>query len=553
MATVREVTYNLLRQLGLTTIFGNPGSSESAFLDDFPSDFRYVLGLHEGSVLAMADGYAQASRRAAFVNLHTASGVGHAMGSLVTAYQAKTPLVVTAGQQVRAMLSIEPWLTNRDAVDLPKPYVKWASEPARAEDVPAAIERAWHAAMQAPQGPAFVSIPMDDWAREAAPVSPRDVVHRTGPDPAAISSLAVALGLAKRPALVAGGGIDRCGAWNSMIRLAERTRAGVWSAPVVERAGFPQDHRLFQGFLPPAIKPLADQLRGYDLVVVIGAPVFRYYPYVPGEILPEGTRLIQLTEDPDEAARAAAGDSIVGDILLAVERLVELVPASERPAPPPRPRPDPAAATRPMGYAFAMQALAAAMPEGTLLVDEAPTGRPALLANVPIREEGGYYATASGGLGFAVPAAVGVQLARPDRPVVCVVGDGAAMYGIQALWTAAREHAPVVYLVLDNAQYGILKSFAATERHARVPGLDLPGIDVCGLARAFGCRARRVEDPETLAPALASAFAESRADGVPVVIDAVMDPGMQVLYGLPAEGGRVISAVDWPHKAWSPR
>ncbi len=534
MATVREVTYELLRQLGMTTVFGNPGSSESPFLDRFPGDFRYVLGLHECVVLAMADGFAQASRRAAFVNLHTAPGVGHAMGSLVSAFQARTPLVITAGQQVRPMLAIEPWLTNRDAVDLPKPYVKWACEPARAEDVPAAIERAWHTAMQPPQGPVFVSIPMDDWSRDAAPRRARAVAGRTAPDPGAIASLAARLAAAKRPALVAGPGIDRAGAWDAAIRLAERCRAAVWGAPAGERAGFPQDHPLFQGFLPLAIQPIADQLSGCDLVVVIGAPVFRYYPYVPGEILPPGTSLVLLTDDPDEAARAAAGDAIVGDVGLALDRLVDLLPVSARPAPAPRPAPVPAPATRPMSHEFVMQALAAAMPDAALLVDEGPSNRPAMIANVRVREQGGYYATASGGLGFGLPAAVGVQLARPDRPVVCVLGDGAAMFGIQALWTAAQEHAAVVYLVLDNGQYGILKSFAATARHAGVPGLDLPGLDFCGIARALGCRACRVEDPAALRPALTAAFEQARTERLPIVVDVVVDPGVLGLYGLPA-------------------
>ncbi len=535
MPTVREVTYDVLRRLGMTTVFGNPGSSESAFLDDFPSDFHYVLGLQEAVVLAIADGYAQATGRAALVNVHTAPGMGHAMGSLVNAYHARTPLVVTAGQQVRAMLAIEPWLTSRRAVELPEPYVKWASEPSRPEDVPSAIERAWHIAMQGPRGPAFVSIPMDDWSEEALPIAPREVVHRTGPDPAAMAGLAALLGDARRPALIAGGGIDRCGAWHDMIRVAERTRADVWSAPAAERLGFPQDHPLFRGSLALAMKPVADQLRGYDVAVVIGAPIFRYYPYVPGEIVPEGTRLVHLTDDPDEAARAAAGDSIVGDIALALERLADLLPQSDRPMPPPRRMPAPAPPTRPIGYDFAMQTLSAVMPQGTLVVDEAPSGRPALLANLLIRESGAYFATAGGGLGYALPAAVGVQLARPDRPVVCVVGDGAAMYGIQALWTAAQERAPVVYLVLNNAQYGILKAFAANAGHKNIPGLDLPGLDLCGLARAMGCRAERIEDPQRLGPALSAAFVESRRDGVPTVLDVAMDPAVQGLYGLPDE------------------
>ncbi|HEU0114861.1 MAG TPA: thiamine pyrophosphate-binding protein, partial [Thermomicrobiales bacterium] len=163
MMTVREATWDLLRWLGMTTIFGNPGSTEEPFLQDFPGDFRYILGLQEAAVIGMADGFAQALGNAAFVNVHTAPGVGNAMGNIVTAWHNQAPLVVTAGQQTRAMLAMEPWLVNRDAVDLPKPYVKWSNEPARPQDVPTAIERAYHVAMQPPRGPVFVSIPMDDW------------------------------------------------------------------------------------------------------------------------------------------------------------------------------------------------------------------------------------------------------------------------------------------------------------------------------------------------------------------------------------------------------
>ena len=160
--TVRDVTFDLLRELEMTTVFGNPGSSEEPFLTEFPDDFQYILGLHEAAVVSMADGFAQASGNAAFVNLHTASGVGNGMGALFTAWHNRTPLVMTAGQQTRQMLALEPWLVNREATELPRPYVKWSHEPARAEDVPAAIERAYHIAMAPPRGPVFVSIPMDD-------------------------------------------------------------------------------------------------------------------------------------------------------------------------------------------------------------------------------------------------------------------------------------------------------------------------------------------------------------------------------------------------------
>ena len=252
--------------------------------------FSYILGLQEAVVVAMADGFAQASGNAAFVNLHTAAGVGNGMGALVTAWHNRTPLVVTAGQQTRQMLALEPWLVNREATELPRPYVKWSHEPARAEDVPGAIERAYHIAMAPPRGPVFVSIPMDDWG---APAEPRAAASRREPVAAGRSGAARggrgAGGAATKPALVVGGGVDRAGGWDAAVRLAERLKVPVWEAPAPERASFPQDHRLFQGSLPLAMKPLAERLRGHDVVLVAGAPVFRYYPHIPGPILPPGT------------------------------------------------------------------------------------------------------------------------------------------------------------------------------------------------------------------------------------------------------------------------
>src|SRR5215207_4381995 len=199
VATVRSVTYDLLRALGMTTIFGNPGSTEEPFLTGFPSDFQYILGLHEAVVVSMADGFAQATDNAAFINLHTASGVGNGMGALFTAWHNRTPLVMTAGQQTRQMLALEPWLVNREATELPRPYVKWSHEPARSEDVPAAIERAYHIAMAPPRGPVFVSIPMDDWDVPADPRPPRRVDSQSRPNDEAIARAAAALASATNP------------------------------------------------------------------------------------------------------------------------------------------------------------------------------------------------------------------------------------------------------------------------------------------------------------------------------------------------------------------
>src|SRR2546421_1473852 len=264
MPTVREATFELFRAHGMTTIFGNPGSTELPMLRDFPSDFNYVLGLQELVVVGMADGYAQASGKPTHVNLHTAPGVGNAVGGIFNAQANKSPLVITAGQQVRAQITIEANLTNRDAILVPRPYVKWSHEPPRPQDVPGAIARAIHHATLPPRGPAFVSIPMDDWAAEAdedraAQARRRVLSGRAVPDPVELAQLASLLESARRPALVAGPDVDASGGWNAAVRLAEKQRLPVWAPPPTasSRIGFPERHPNFMGILPPAIGPLA--------------------------------------------------------------------------------------------------------------------------------------------------------------------------------------------------------------------------------------------------------------------------------------------------------
>lgn len=346
MTTVRDATFELFRAHGMTTIFGNPGSTELPMLADFAQDFTYVLGLQELVVMGMADGYAQATGRPTHVNLHTAPGVGNAVGGIFNAQANKSPLVITAGQQVRAQITIEANLTNRDATVGPQPYVKYSHEPPRAQDVPGALARAIAHATLPPRGPAFVSIPMDDWTQEAdesrsEPAIARRLTGRAGPDPDALADLASRLGAAAAPVLVIGPDVDAAGGWDSAVALAEKQRLPVWAPPATggSRIGFPERHPAFVGVLPPAIGPLAETLKGHDLVLVVGSSVFAYYPYIPGPLLGPDTALVAITSDPGEAARAPMGDAIVGDVGLALERLVELVPESERAAPQARPEP----------------------------------------------------------------------------------------------------------------------------------------------------------------------------------------------------------------------
>ena len=529
--TVREATYDLLRQLGLTTIFGNPGSTEEPFLQDFPDDFTYVLGLQEASVLAMADGYAQAAGRPVMVNLHTFGGIGHAMGNLICAYYNKTPLIVTAGQQNREMLLLEPYLTNVHAVETPRPWVKWSYEPVRAADVPAAFMRAYATALQPPAGPIFLSLPMDDFEKPAlGSADVRTISQRVGPDPARLQEFARQISEAKSPMLVLGAALDRADGWDAAQRLAEKLNVPVWTPPETERAAFSEEHPLFQGFLPFAIAPLSEKLKGHDLVVVVGAPVFRYYPYVPGDYLPDGTRLLHITDDPAEAARAPVGDSLLADTRLAVEGLLELVKPGQYPAVPKRTvecaLPDPPGAVLTPAEVFAT--LQANRPDDAVLLLESTSNAAEFHKWVPITKPHSFSLFASGGLGWALPAAVGYALAERDtgrnRPVLVVLGDGATNYSIQALYTAAQHKLPIVFLVLCNQEYGILKAFAAQQHTPGVPGLDLPGLDFVALATGYGCAAFRVATSDALAQALQDALRRPGPTVLEIPITATVAP-----------------------------
>jgi benzoylformate decarboxylase len=516
MPTVREATFELFRAHAMTTIFGNPGSTELSMLADFPDDFSYVLGLQELVVVGMADGYAQAIGKPVHVNLHTAPGVGNAVGGIFNAQANKSPLVITAGQQVRPQVLIEANLTNRDATLGAQPYVKWSHEPVRAQDVPGAIARAIHHASLPPRGPAFVSIPMDDWNAEAdadraGHAIRRLVTGRAVPDPSSLSQLGARLEAARRPVLVAGSDIDASGGWTDAVALAEKQQLPVWATPATGggRIGFPENHPQFLGVLPPAIGALSETLKEHDLVLVVGSPVFPYYPYIPGPLLGPDTELVAITSDPGEAARAAMGDAIVGDVALALKRLVELVGDSDRPAPPARPAPGEPPHADPITGSEAMAALADVWPQDGIAVVETPSSTLALRNRLRLSKPGSYFFGAGGGLGYGISAAVGVQLAQPQRPVICVLGEGSAQYGITALWTAAAYKVPVTFLVLRNDEYMILKWFSMLEQVTGAPGLDLPGLDVAAVANAYGVPARTVEGREALAQALDDDIAAS--------------------------------------------
>jgi benzoylformate decarboxylase len=521
--TVQDVTYDLLRTLGLTTIFGNPGSTEETFLKNFPDDFTYVLGLQEASVMAMADGFAQSTGKPALVNVHTSAGTGNAMGNLIAAYRGNTPLIVTAGQQTREMVSCDPYLINKDATLLPLPWVKWAYEPARAEDVPAAFMRAYAVALQPPAGPVYLSIPLDDWEKPAlGPAVVRTFSHRVSPEAARLREFAERIDAAQRPMVVFGPEVDRAGAWDAGVAFAEKLGAPVYDGPLSDRGSFPQNHRLYRGPLPMTIAGATEVMRGHDLVIVVGAQVFRYYPYVPGEYLPQGSELLQITADPEVAGAAPVGDSLLGDSLLVLEQLIDMIadhsdrqlPAAQIPA-----VTVDRTESAPLSTDAVWSTLADVRPADSAVVMESTSTMAEQLQWLPTTRSGSFFATASGGIGWGVPGAVGVALgdrARgAKRTVIATIGDGSFQYSIQAIYTAAQHKLPMVFVVMRNGEYSILKSFALLEKTPGVPGLDLPGLDIESLAIGFGCHAVTVRDTEQLAKEFNAALG---VDGPTVIV-----------------------------------
>ncbi len=531
MPTVRAASFDLFRRLEMTTMFGNPGSTELPMLAEFPSDFRYVLGLQEAVVVGMADGYAQASGRATVANLHTAPGVGNAMGAIFNAQANHSPVLVTAGQQARAQITLQANLTNRDAIRMPHPLVKWSYEPARAEDVPLALAHGAHLAALPPRGPVFVSLPMDDWYAEVDEADARAAIGRTVSgravaDPEAVRALAARLDGAANPVMVAGPDIDASGAWEDAVALAERQRLPVWATPAPGggRLGFPEDHPNFRGVLPPAIGPVAQTLEGHDLILVLGSSVFPYYPYIPGPLLPDGAELVAITSDPDEAARAPMGDALVADVGLTLAALLEVVPESSRPALEPNQGPQEIPPADPLNPSTVHTALAEVFPEDGIVVLESPSSTLALRNQLRLSRPGSYYFSAGGGLGFGLAASIGVQLAQPDRPVVCVIGEGSVQYAVSAFWTAVAYDVPVTFLVVRNDEYAILKWFAEVEGVAGAPGLDLPALDVAAVAEGYGVTAHRVKERDEVRETLAKAIASSK----PELVEVPVTPGMSL-------------------------
>jgi benzoylformate decarboxylase len=524
---VREASLDVLRERGLTRLFGNPGSTEVPFLAGLPADFDFVLALHEASVVGIATGWAIGRSEPALALLHTTPGLGNAVGALATARVNRAPLVVLVGQQDRRHLAHEPFLTGR-LHGLAGDYPVWIDQPVRPQDLPAAIARAWHESTTA-RGPAIVIVPQDDWLAPAPDAAEQaaaagTVVRAAAADPAALDALVELLAEARSPALVVGAGADDPRTWEALVEVAEKLGAPVLQESFSARAGFPQDHPLFAGHLPADRARLRAVLQPHDAVLVVGGPAFRQYPYVPGPFYGEGTRVAVVTDRPEEAHRSAAQLVVLAPVAAVCADLARRL-TGRGTAPAPRrgdPLPEPVA-HNPLRAGTVFSALAERLPRDAVLIEECPSNRPELLARVPIREPLGFVSPAMGGLGFAFPAAIGIRMARPDRPVLAVVGDGSSLYSIQALWSAAHYRVGALFVVLRNGGYAVMDRLA--ELHGgSAPWPQFPEIDFCALAQAFGCSSRRVATPAELEQAFDEVVPELGAREEPLLLEIVVAP-----------------------------
>jgi benzoylformate decarboxylase len=525
--TVREATFEVFRRRGLTTLFANPGSTEVPFLAGLPDDLRFVLALHEGSVVGLATGFALGRDEPALAILHTTAGLGNAVGALATARVNRAPLVVVVGQQDRRHLVFEPFLTGRLG-GLAGEYPVWVDQPVRAQDVPGAIERAYHEAGTG-RGPALVIVPMDDWSaladEEREDAAAGRVVRAAAADPGVVDELVAFLASARSPALVVGAGADDPETWTALVQLAERLVAPVYQESFGARAGFPQDHRLFAGLLPADRPRLRAKLATHDAILVVGAPVFRQSPYAPGRFTEASTRVAVVGKDPDEVHRSPVELAVLAAPAPVCRELAERLPARDAVPPEPYrppPPPEPPERGEPLQAGHVLAALAERLPREAVVVEEAPVDRPELHERLLAREPLGFLSAGMGGLGFALAGAAGVRMALPERPVVAVVGDGSAMYGIQALWSAAYYGIGVLYVILSNGGYAIMDRLAERHGlHAPWPSFD---VDVAGLAEAQGCEGRRISEHDELLRTLDEVVPGLAARPEPLLLDVAIAP-----------------------------
>lgn len=533
----------LLAQEGITHLFGNPGTTELAIMEAMSqqSTIDYVLGLQEAIVVGMADGYARASNKLAACNVHVAPGLGNAMGALFNAKFYGSPVLLTAGQQEQGHGLMEPMLYD-PLVPIAQPLVKWAVDVTRVEDLPRIVHRAAKVALTPPTGPVFISLPGDILDAEA-PLDlgqPTRVDAAVRPSDESLQRLADRLLAARNPVLIAGHELATRDALREAAELAEVLGAAVWQQTVPYAAQFLSEHPAFVGQLTRSQTQVRSWLQPYDLLVCLGADVLRMSVHNPIDALPEGMPIVQISErdwelgknypteiainaNVKETLRAltallrtrmnAAQKSAAAARLAEIARnnwTVKRAKACEETAK--------LESARPMDPKVLMMRIADVVPRDVVVVEEGLTSTFQLLNYLPLRDHQGFHGLASGGIGFAMAGAVGVSIALPNRPVVAIVGDGSAMYSIQALWTAAHKKLPITYVIPNNRSYRILKerlvSFRKTDKFV---GMDMtdPPIDFVALAQSMGVPARRITDPADVGPAVR----ESIQSGGPRLLD----------------------------------
>ncbi|MEQ1693184.1 MAG: thiamine pyrophosphate-dependent enzyme [Gemmatimonas sp.] len=547
--TGRTAFLRLLVDEGVTHLFGNPGTTELAIMEAVPQfpQLSYVLGLQESVVLGMADGFARASNRLAAVNLHCTPGLGHAMGALYSAKFSGSPLIVTAGQYEIGYGLQEP-LLYEPLVPIAQPLVKWAVEVSRVQDLPRIVRRAAKIAMTPPTGPVFISLPgniLDDEAE-------LDLGHATRVDSAnrpseeTLIRLAAALLASARPVMIAGRELADRDAFDEAGELATLLGAAVYHEPVPYNARFPSMHPACMGDLTRNQARVLATLREHDLLLCVGADLLRMSPYSPVSPMPDDLRVLHITEREWElgknyhtefAIRADVKETLrallpvlrarqtAEHALHAAQRLHALSASnwlSRRALA--REEATAHASAVPIDPRLLIMRVVDALPDNAIVVEEALTAAPALASFCPMRDVNSYYGLASGGLGFAMPGAIGISLAQPGRPIVAVIGDGSAMYSIQALWTAAHLRLPITYVIVNNRSYRIIKERLVAGRGSnQFVGMDLrnPPIDFVSLARGMGVPARRVTDPS----GIEHAIREGIHRGIPNLIEVMVDDG----------------------------
>lgn len=537
---------------GIEYVFGNPGTSETPFMDalqEYPR-LKYMLTLQEATAVAMADGYARASGKAAFVNLHIAGGLANGISMLYNSFRGGTPLVLTAGNSDTRMLLTDPVL-SADLVEMTRQFTKWSAQITHAAEIPMAVRRAFKVAKTPPTGPVFLSLPWDVLDTEAdVDIVPSSTDYpRVRPDKDAVAKAAKMLSQAETPTIVVGDRVYQSGAVPEVVQLAELLGARVYAATYFE-VNFPSSHPQFAGVLNPNSAATAERLSTADVLLAVGTDVFSSFLYVPEPFLGPTTRLVHLDCDSKEVEKIYPTEvGMIGDPKAGLADLTDALrgemsgsdreAASTRAASIAQEKEKGKAAYRdwvnqrwevaPMSQERMMGELAKVMPANAIVANEAITAASALQRAVSFDEPGSMHGIQGGAIGWSTAACLGMKLAEPDRPVVAVVGDGSSMYSIQALWTAARYNIPVTWVICNNGTYKILKQnmevylrgmLKDTQRQSQYIGMDFPlPLNLAGIAEGFGVHSRRVEDPSELGPALDEAFNLGRPALVDVVID----------------------------------